>query len=55
MAGGGGGGEWPSYRINFMELLERMPVVQLLKNFPAFYGTKRLITVFTRAHRWSLF
>jgi hypothetical protein len=28
--------------------------VQLLKNFPAFYGTRRLITVFTRALHWSL-
>jgi hypothetical protein len=29
--------------------LEKPPVVQLLKNFPAFYGTRRFITVFTRA------
>jgi hypothetical protein len=28
--------------------------VQLLKNFPAFYGTRRFITVFTRALHWSL-
>jgi hypothetical protein len=28
--------------------------VQLLKNFPAFYGTRRFITVFTRALYWSL-
>jgi hypothetical protein len=27
--------------------------VQLLKNFPAFYGTRRFITVFTRALHWS--
>jgi hypothetical protein len=26
-------------------LLEKLPVVQLLKNFPAFYGTRRFITV----------
>jgi hypothetical protein len=33
-------------------LLEKPPVVQLLNNFPAFYGTRGLITVFTRAlHR----
>jgi hypothetical protein len=35
-------------------LLEKPPVVQLLKNFPIFYGTRRFITVFTRALRWSL-
>jgi hypothetical protein len=28
-------------------LLEKPPIVQLLKNFPAFYGTRRFITVFT--------
>jgi hypothetical protein len=33
-------------------LLEKKSVVQLLKNFPAFYGTRRLITVFTRALHW---
>jgi hypothetical protein len=32
-------------------LLEKLPIVQLLKNFPAFYGTRR----FTRALHWSLF
>jgi hypothetical protein len=26
------------------DLLEKRPVVQLLKNFPAFYGTRRFIT-----------
>jgi hypothetical protein len=31
------------------------PVVQLPKNLPAFYGTRRFITVFTRALHWSLF
>jgi hypothetical protein len=35
-------------------LLEKPPIVQLLKNFPAFYGTRRFITVFTRALHWSL-
>jgi hypothetical protein len=35
-------------------LLEKPPVVQLLKNFPTFYGTRRFITVFTRALHWSL-
>jgi hypothetical protein len=36
-------------------LLEKLPIVQLLKNFPAYYGTRRFITVFTRALHWSLF
>jgi hypothetical protein len=35
-------------------LLEKPPVMQLLKNFPIFYGTRRFITVFTRALHWSL-
>jgi hypothetical protein len=35
-------------------LLEKLPIVQPLKNFPTFYGTRRFITVFTRALHWSL-
>jgi hypothetical protein len=35
-------------------LLEKPPIVQLLKNFTVFYGTRRFITVFTRALHWSL-
>jgi hypothetical protein len=35
-------------------LLEKLPIVQPLKNFPAFHGTRRLITAFTRALHWSL-
>jgi hypothetical protein len=35
-------------------LLEKPLVAQLFKNFPAFYGTQRFITVFTRALHWSL-
>jgi hypothetical protein len=35
-------------------LLEKLPIVQLLKNFPAFYGTRRYIIVFTRSLHWSL-
>jgi hypothetical protein len=27
---------------------------RLLKKFLAFYGTGRFITVFTKAHRWTL-
>jgi hypothetical protein len=36
-------------------LLEKLPLVQPLKNFTAFYGNRRFITVFTRALHWSLF
>jgi hypothetical protein len=35
-------------------LLEKPPVAQPLKNFATFYGTRRFITVFTRALHWSL-
>jgi hypothetical protein len=35
-------------------LFENPSIVQLLKNFPIFYGTRRFITVFTRALHWSL-
>jgi hypothetical protein len=35
--------------------LEKLPIVQPLKNFPAFYWTRRYITVFTRPLHWSLF
>jgi hypothetical protein len=35
-------------------LLGKLPVVQLFKNFPTFYGTQRLITVFTRTPQWPL-
>jgi hypothetical protein len=37
-----------------MGLLKRLPVMQLLKTFPAFYGTRRFITAFTRALHCSL-
>jgi hypothetical protein len=36
-------------------LLEMPLVVQLLKNLPAFYGTRRFITVFPRALHWFLY
>jgi hypothetical protein len=36
------------------DFLDKLPIVQLLKNFPAFYGTQRFITMFTRALYWSL-
>jgi hypothetical protein len=35
-------------------LLEEPLIGQPLKNFPEFYGTRRFITVFTRALHWSL-
>jgi hypothetical protein len=35
-------------------LLEKLTGSQLVK-FPAFYGTRRFITAFTRAHYLSLF
>jgi hypothetical protein len=34
--------------------LEKPPTVQPPKNLPAFYGTRRFITVFTRALHWFL-
>jgi hypothetical protein len=37
-----------------MELSPHWEVAQLLKNFPTFYGTRRFITVFTRALHWSV-
>jgi hypothetical protein len=35
-------------------LLQKPPIVQLLNNFPTFYGTRKFITVFIR-DKWSLF
>jgi hypothetical protein len=35
-------------------LLEKTPIMQLLKNFPAIYGIQRFITMFTGALHWSL-
>jgi hypothetical protein len=35
-------------------LLEKLTVTHLIKKFPAFYWTRRVITVFTRASHWSL-
>jgi hypothetical protein len=35
-------------------LLETLIVTQLVKKFSAFYGTRKFITVFTRARHWSL-
>jgi hypothetical protein len=36
-------------------LLEDPSIVQPLKKFPVFYGTRKFNTVFTRALHWSLF
>jgi hypothetical protein len=35
-------------------LHEKLPIVQLLKKFPAFYVTRRVLTMFTRALHWSI-
>jgi hypothetical protein len=35
-------------------LLEKLPILRLLKNFPVFYGNQRFIIVFTRALHLSL-
>jgi hypothetical protein len=34
-------------------LLEKLTVTQLIKKFPAFYGTLRLMAVFITARNWS--
>jgi hypothetical protein len=36
-----------------LALLERRPAVQLLKNFPEFYGNQSFLIMFTKAHHWS--
>jgi len=35
-------------------LLEKLTGLQLVKKFPAFYGTRRFITALTSAHHLSL-
>jgi len=35
-------------------ILEKLTVTQLVKTYPAFYGTLMFITGFTRARHWSL-
>jgi hypothetical protein len=39
---------------NKIALLEKLLVAQLLKNFPTFYETRNVITVFTGVFHWSL-
>jgi hypothetical protein len=46
--------ELDEYSLMELSFPEKPPIVQLLKNFPAFYGTRRFITMFTRALHWSL-
>jgi hypothetical protein len=41
-------------RLTHSILLEKVLIVKLLKKFPAFYGTRRFIAVFTRALYSSL-
>jgi len=36
-------------------LLEKLTVTQLVKKSPAHYGTRRVITVYTRIRHWFLF
>jgi hypothetical protein len=43
-----------TYLLMEVTLVEKLPIVQPLKNFPPFYGIQRFITVFTRALCWSL-
>jgi hypothetical protein len=40
--------------LSWVVLQKPPPVAQLFRNFPAFYCTQRFITMFTRAHCWSL-
>jgi hypothetical protein len=35
-------------------LLEKLVVTQLVRKFPAFYGTRRFTIVFTTARHWSI-
>jgi hypothetical protein len=47
----------PTYLLTYLRswaLLEEPPIVQPLENFPAFCGTRRFNTAFTRALHWSL-
>jgi hypothetical protein len=44
---------WLTHSLSWA-LLEKLSIVQLLKNFPAFYETRRFIIVFTRTLHWFL-
>jgi hypothetical protein len=43
------------HKLTNITLLEKLPLVKLVKNFAAFYGTRKFIIVFTRALCWSIF
>jgi hypothetical protein len=46
-----------SYLLTYLRswaLLHKLPIVQPLKNIPAFCGIRRFITVFTRNFQWSI-
>jgi hypothetical protein len=45
---------WGLTYLRSWALLEEPPIVQALNNCPAFYGTRKFNTVFTRALHWSL-
>jgi hypothetical protein len=48
---------WPKSIANSVEVSpcsEATPVAQLLNKFPTFNGTRRFITMLTRALHWSL-
>jgi hypothetical protein len=36
-------------------IFKKLTIAQLVKKFPAYYGTISFITVFTRTRQWSLF
>jgi len=42
------------HTIESIVLIEKLTVSQLVQNFPAFYGTRRFITVFIRVRHLSL-
>jgi hypothetical protein len=43
-----------TYLLTELSPLGKPSIMQSLRNFPAFYGTRRFIAVFTRALQWSL-
>jgi hypothetical protein len=45
---------WSGISPYLPEDLEKPPVAQLLKNFPTVYGTRKFVTVLTRALYCSL-
>jgi len=39
-----------NHRTPWSRVLDNLIVTQLVRKFPAFYGTRRFVTVFTKAH-----